>query len=153
LQNHQKKSPQRKKPLLDLLSANLAQLPSRHHQQREKNPSTRRIPRKRNRRRRRRNRRSWSGLPSYPSKPDAIPPFSSLASPAKAFMFFFLSLSIIICELLRRARETVTAREIQEQKEAEEVRRKEEEFLQRKKESRDLLGETIKREMAASELD
>jgi uncharacterized membrane protein len=68
-------------------------------------------------------------------------------------MFFFLSLSIIICELLRRARETVTAREIQEQKEAEEVRRKEEEFLQRKKESRDLLGETIKREMAASELD
>jgi hypothetical protein len=47
----------------------------------------------------------------------------------------------------------VTAREIQEQKEAEEVRRKEEEFLQRKKESRDLLGETIKREMAASELD
>ena len=45
----------------------------------------------------------------------------------------------------------MTAREIQELKEAEEIKRKEAEFEQRQKESRDLLGETIKREMAASE--
>jgi hypothetical protein len=50
----------------------------------------------------------------------------------------------------RRARETVTAREVQEQKEAEQVEKKEQEFLQRKTESRNLLGETIKREMAVS---
>jgi hypothetical protein len=53
-------------------------------------------------------------------------------------------------ELIRQARETVTAREEQLKKEEEDIKRKEEEFLERKKESRDLLGETLKREMAAS---
>lgn len=51
----------------------------------------------------------------------------------------------------RRARETVLAKEAEAQAEEELWRRKEEEAKARKKESRNLVGETIRRELAESQ--
>lgn len=53
--------------------------------------------------------------------------------------------------MYRRARETVIARDAAIQAEEELLKKKEEELEMRKKESRDLVGETIRREMAERE--
>lgn len=60
-------------------------------------------------------------------------------------------MSILKYTAIRRARETVLAKEAEAQEEEELWKKKEEEAKTRKKESRNLVGETIRRELAESQ--